>query len=951
MLFLNPWLLIGLSGVLIPVIIHLIRSQAAKPYDWGAMRFLFDTVAIRRKRMEWEDFLLMITRCLLVALIALALARPFSPPDSQVPWLVVLPLALLGVASFGGSFVLSSLKQRWLMRIVGALLLLAAVGSVWFERQLNLRRFQTSERRDVALVIDGSTSMSLDSSGMTAFDRSLAEARNFVKEAPRGTAFSVVLGGPAPELLTATPLTHRADVLEVLEALKPVGGPFRAHEALGMATLSLAEGNGASKDLVVFTDSQRLGWRLESPAAWENLGDAWEGFTSKPRLLLRNLPPPERLRNVSLTRVETSRKVVGMDREVILRIPVENTGTEVVTPGLLQLKIDDEVLGEKGVGQLLPGEEQVVEFRYRFRSVGPRVVTARLEALDDLPGDDQVEWVIWVKKSLPVILVEGNPTGEFFDRAASYLGLALVPSSEAGDDWFIDPQVVDASRVASLDLDDAAVVVLADVPRLPSGAASKISDFVLKGGGLWVLSGPKGDTGFYNQWRGGDGSVLPMQLGEMAVPENGIHAAPGSFDHPALRLFKGGSGDDLSEGLLESYRNTSELVKGGKVAATFENGDPFLASRDYGRGRVMLTTCGFDARMGNLQVRPSFVPLVHEITTWLAGGQGIDLNVAASWSPTLAVPGGGGLRARYFSGRSSQEKLFMARVDPVIDFNWANKSIGRGMPGDEFRIQWTGGLMPPVSGDYTFSVTVDDKFTLKLDDDEVLEVSGGQKTSSKVKLEVGKLVRVEADFVETWGDAFITLKWTRPDGVTEVVPASVLIPLTGDGDESVLGESEATDPRGEKRTVKAVQGRRGRLLEVTGSALPGEYRVEVPAALASALEGQKIIPLVVMREPEESRFEVFNDDDRSLIQKEIDLIEVSSVDNILAVLRGEGFGREVWKILALAAVALFLIEGLLARWVSKSRRAGEDVRVDFEKHGEASSEFVDALSRVKGGSK
>ncbi|MDB4417327.1 BatA domain-containing protein, partial [Akkermansiaceae bacterium] len=63
MLFLNPWILLGLAGVLIPVILHLIRSKAAKPYDWGAMRFLFDTVATRRKRMEWEDFLLMVTRC------------------------------------------------------------------------------------------------------------------------------------------------------------------------------------------------------------------------------------------------------------------------------------------------------------------------------------------------------------------------------------------------------------------------------------------------------------------------------------------------------------------------------------------------------------------------------------------------------------------------------------------------------------------------------------------------------------------------------------------------------------------------------------------------------------------------------------------------------------------------------------------------------------------------
>ncbi|MDA7516004.1 BatA domain-containing protein [Akkermansiaceae bacterium] len=97
MLFRNPVLLAGLAGVLIPVILHLIRRQAAKPYDWGAMRFLFDTVAARRRRMEWEDFLLMIARCLLIALIVLAIARPFVPPNSGIPWLFVLPLGLLGV--------------------------------------------------------------------------------------------------------------------------------------------------------------------------------------------------------------------------------------------------------------------------------------------------------------------------------------------------------------------------------------------------------------------------------------------------------------------------------------------------------------------------------------------------------------------------------------------------------------------------------------------------------------------------------------------------------------------------------------------------------------------------------------------------------------------------------------------------------------------------------------
>ena len=70
MLFFHPWMLLGLVAVTIPIIIHLMRRQAAKPMDWGAMRFLMDTISVRRRRMEWEDLLLMAARCLLLALVA-----------------------------------------------------------------------------------------------------------------------------------------------------------------------------------------------------------------------------------------------------------------------------------------------------------------------------------------------------------------------------------------------------------------------------------------------------------------------------------------------------------------------------------------------------------------------------------------------------------------------------------------------------------------------------------------------------------------------------------------------------------------------------------------------------------------------------------------------------------------------------------------------------------------
>lgn len=948
MLFRNPWLLAGLAGVLIPVILHLIRRQAAKPYDWGAMRFLLDTVVARRRRMEWEDFLLMIVRCLLIALLVLAVARPFVPPDTALPWLFVLPLGLLGLAAFGGSFVLSARRPKWLMRGLALLMILAAGFLVWQEKNLNLKRFQTSERRDVALVIDGSTSMQIRVGGRTAFERAVEEAREFVKEAPKGTAFSVVLGGPAPELKTGTPLTHRADVLEVLDGLAPVGGVFRAHDALGMATLSLAEGRGSSKDLVVFSDQQRLGWQLESTTSWGNLGDAWEGLPegAKPRLLIRSFKPPEKVRNVSVMGIDLSRGVVGTDREVAIRVRVENTGTEVVTPGLMEVRVGETELEPKGLGQMGPGESVIVDYRHQFAASGPQVIRAQLEGNDDLVGDNEAEAAVWVRDRLPVVIVEGNAGGSFFERAGGYLALALAPVS-GGERAFVDPRVIDAAALTREDLSEEAVVILADVRRLPQAVAMQLAEFVMNGGGLWVVAGPKVDPEFYSAWRGGDGAVLPVALGEMVFPENGVRVPAGGFDHPTLALFKEAPGEDLGQAVVEGYCRSTGLREGASAGARFSDGEVFLAMRNYGNGRVLVTNTALDARLGNLPARPAFVPLVHELTNWLAGGQTVDLNVRASWQPTLDLPAGGGLQARYLSSRRGTEEL--RRIDRGINFNWENKSPHPDILKDSFEVTWEGSLLPPLSGEYQFESIVDDFFTLTLDDTVIFPEGAGSMTSETITLTAGQPVMLQARFEEESGEAFVRLKWKRPDGVVEPVPSSALSPLAREESRVVLGKAGARDPRGQEREVEALLGRRGKLLEVSGTAVPGEYRVEVPTEVRGSLEDRAELPLVVTRDGGESRLTGWNEDDRQLVRREIDLIELNSVQTVLAALRGEGFGREIWKILALAGLVLFFLEGLLARWVSKARRAGEEVKVDFEKRDDVPESFLRSVAEMKGG--
>src|SRR6187397_1559448 len=76
-MLLNPvmaW--VGAGAVSIPIIIHLLNRRKFERVVWAAMRFVRLSVEKNQRRIKVEDMLLLILRCLLLALLALALARP-----------------------------------------------------------------------------------------------------------------------------------------------------------------------------------------------------------------------------------------------------------------------------------------------------------------------------------------------------------------------------------------------------------------------------------------------------------------------------------------------------------------------------------------------------------------------------------------------------------------------------------------------------------------------------------------------------------------------------------------------------------------------------------------------------------------------------------------------------------------------------------------------------------
>ncbi len=85
MSFLNPIMLAGIAAVAVPIIIHLLNRRKFQKVIWAAMRFIQTSVEQNQRRLRLEDMILLALRCLLLALLALALARPAILSNAGCP--------------------------------------------------------------------------------------------------------------------------------------------------------------------------------------------------------------------------------------------------------------------------------------------------------------------------------------------------------------------------------------------------------------------------------------------------------------------------------------------------------------------------------------------------------------------------------------------------------------------------------------------------------------------------------------------------------------------------------------------------------------------------------------------------------------------------------------------------------------------------------------------------
>lgn len=588
---LNFGMLFGLIALAVPVMVHLLNRRRFDVVAWGAMQFL-ELGERTRQRIRLSDLLLLLLRLLLIALLVFAFTRPFAK---------------------GGSWI----------------------------------RSLYPEPVDLVIVIDSSYSMGLQRERLSPHVRAIQVCHELLDDLTAVDRVAIIDARDQPRVVTPAPVTDVTRARLELEKMLPPDGSANLPAAVAQACQLLTQTFSTRRQVVVLTDRQRLSWRMEETALWNEVARVRQSAAVPIELTAISVGPAESssVENFEVAPIEATRDVIVQQTPVTFTTRVKYTGMEELADCELSWAIDGQRLSQEAVNmQLRSGEESVQEFTTRFTSDGPHIVTASLDA-DDLPGDNAVDFVVDVVSEIPAVWLADPPpvAGEFNQTDDSKLSerfLRLAYGDENQSNVWV------RLRGQRLDLLDESAwqsfaLLFAPADRLAKVDRKEFENFLARGGSVVVLPPTSGVADPSNEvWQIDGEPVLPYEFGaSVNIGEN--EAAEKldvqSFSAPWLQRFAGDD-TDLSDATVLNYwklrpasavgensdaRSDSEDDEESQsnqlslgpptVDATFQNGDPLFVRRYAGRGQILQSAIKFDG-VGNDVVRQrAFVPFIHEL--------------------------------------------------------------------------------------------------------------------------------------------------------------------------------------------------------------------------------------------------------------------------------------------------------------------------------------------------
>jgi len=559
--FQNALFLVGVSAAAIPVLLHLIYRRRAPRIMFSTLRFLRVSNQRTSARRRLQNLLLLLLRAALLALLAIALARPFIPSARS--------------SSFGRS----------------------ATG--------------------VAIVLDNSYSMATRMEAVSRFARAQHMAQGVLGRLQLGDSAAVLFaapprGAPAPALSGDL---NNANVQVAKATVSNARGDLP--DAVRRGLELLARSKDVNRELYVITDLQKAAWNVDE----EDAEAAFEAYRDI-AIILADVGQGTCV-NLSVAAAQVKSAAGVANAPLVVAAKLHNSSPRAIDQKV-SFFLDGRKVDEKDVS-LPPGTTLTLPFSHLVESAGTHTGDVRLadDALSvdnrasfQVHTREQIEALI-VRGAASAVSFY-NP--EFYLRLAlnpfgSTGGGTIRPTTiglpELDFAALEGKDVAFFAGVGGLTADRLAPV-RAFVYR--GGSAVFFAGDEVDAN-AYTFAFAEGETGT------GAESFFPAEFGEPRTAEQAgkpfVAIASVEQRHPMFKFLS--SRDLLTLGRTYKWL-TVELPPDSATAvlATLENGDPLLLEHPYGRGRVLWFTTSADTTWTNLPVTNLFLPWMQQLCRWVA---------------------------------------------------------------------------------------------------------------------------------------------------------------------------------------------------------------------------------------------------------------------------------------------------------------------------------------------
>ncbi|MEZ5966713.1 MAG: BatA domain-containing protein [Planctomycetota bacterium] len=577
--FLNPALLWLLPLIAVPIVIHLLNRRRFQRVKWAAMDFLLAALKRNRRRLQMQQWLLLLLRTLAVLFLILLVSRP----------------------QFAGN-------------VFG------------------------SSRTHHVICLDDSLSMAQRGGARDAFldarDAVVALAGRLVESKP-GDVFSLLTTDVPTKPLVAAQRVGTQLQARVREA---VGGLTQAGDGTADLAGALAQAHKlivdtpdcSQAEIVLFTDLRQADWLAADGKPRADLVTQLRAL-DKDKERVRVVAVGSRdAENLAVAAIRLQERVLVAGVPASFQIEVANRGLATSQPTELTVRIGH---GDRATQRVLPveaigaGATSTITVQHTFHEAGEQGVVGEL-ARDAFAPDDRRAMALRVRPAVRCLLVDGDPGHEASEAETFFLGIALDPDLEVVTG--IDPVVMPDQGLDAEKLDDYDLIWLCNVPAPAPPVVEKLKQFVAQGGGLAVFTGNQVDPRRYDELFGtGPDGLLPLPLedveGDMASPRPMFLAD----EEHALVAREAESFKGLFAAVLVGRYHASREDPAVPVRPIVRVGDArgpaLMVARESseGRGRVVVVGTTADAFWTSLPLPTTelFPPLVNEIVVWTARAQ------------------------------------------------------------------------------------------------------------------------------------------------------------------------------------------------------------------------------------------------------------------------------------------------------------------------------------------